>query len=392
MKKLIVVLVLLYIFSAAPAYALADYFYVSQMEKLLNSDSYEAANREAMGLRRQHDSMLGKVAPDYGSLSLYRRKLHDLHIRKFNALENCFEAWRHSERSSSRASAENARAHFILAQTNSAIDILLQGGGSYASIARVEDIESRIRKNSLIRTVTSSYLLVGDQQLKRGEPFWVIEVAAGYARIMHMGNGRSASPITGWILVSDLERRSNWQFDPTAFDPAAAASVVAGVPRYPVQVVIVTGAGFSDWDDPWSRRHQRIRRPHQRSHSSERHSRFQPRRPESDRPHGQRPPRSRPPRVSQYPRLQNPPPLQSPPPLQNPPPLQKPPAISRPQTQPRRPHFQRPPDTVRRPNVQRRPDSSRRPGISKRPDNPPQIRRRPDDSSRPGFRKRPRRQ
>lgn len=383
MKKLIMVLVLLYICSAAPVYALADYFYVSQMERLLNSGSYDAANREAIGLRRQHDAVLGKVAPAYGSLSLYRRKLHDLHVRKFNALENCFEAWQHSGRSSSRASAANARAYFILAQTNSAIDILLKGGGSYASIARVEEIESRIKKNSLIRTVTSSYLLVGDQQLKRGEPFWVIEVAAGYARIMHMGNGRSASPITGWISVSDLERRSNWRFDPTAFDPAAA-SVVAGVPRYPVQVVIVTSAGFLDWDDPWSRRHHRIRRPHQRSHSSERRSHFQPQRSGRDRPHVRRPPRSRQPNarrphVSQYPRLQKPPSLQSPPPLQNPPPLQRPPAISRPQTQPRRPHFQRPPDTVRRP------------GISKRPDNSPKIRRRPDGSSRPGFRKRPRR-
>ncbi|HAE37064.1 MAG TPA: hypothetical protein DCG57_00315 [Candidatus Riflebacteria bacterium] len=391
MKKLIMVLVLLYICSVAPVYALADYFYVSQMEKLLNSGSYEAANREAMGLRRQHDSMLVKVAPDYGSLSLYRRKLHDLHIRKFNALENCFEAWRHSERSSPRASAENARAHFILAQTNSAIDILLQGGGSYASIARVEDIESRIRKNSLIRSVTSSYLLVGNQQLKRGEPFWVIEVAAGYARIMHMGNGRSAAPITGWIMVSDLERRSNWQFDPTAFDPAAAASVVAGVPRYPVQVVIITGAGFSDWDDPWSRRHDRMRRPHKRAHASEHYPNYQSQRSDRDRHRVQRPPRSRqphasPPRISQPPRLQKPPALKSPPPLQSPPPL------ARPQNQPRRPHFQRPPDTVRRPDVQRRPDSSKRPGISKRPANPPQNRRRPDDSSRPGFRKRPRRQ
>jgi len=220
---------------------LADYHYVSQLEQVVNAGNYDNASREARRLRPQHDRRIVEATEQYSGYSLYGRKLHDLHVKKFNALENYLDAWRDQERSINRASARAAmaRAQYVLSGTNEAIDALLTGVGSFASIAKAEEIEKRVQKNSHTHRVTSKYLVVDNHRLKTNEPLWVIEVAAGHAMVLHMGSGGSSSPISGWVSISDLEKRSTWRYDSSLYPQSPGTVVYKKLPSPPVRVVIV---------------------------------------------------------------------------------------------------------------------------------------------------------
>lgn len=279
MKSLSSVLILLFLFSVAPAIAfvessLADYYYVSQMEMLLNNSNSALACREAIGLRRQHDLQMARVTPVYGSYSQYQRKLHDLHVQKFNVLNTYLEAWRSSERGSerTRSKAEKDKALFVLSQINEAINILLTGGGSQSSLVRVEQIERGTQKNSSNYEVTSCYLLIENHRLKRGEPIWVMEVVSGLASVMHMGSGRSSVPISGWVSIYDLEHRTNWRPDPAVFhapSPPYQGYITRSQPR--TKLVIVTEMPYLRRDRYISRRHYGENRSmSHRSHDSNR--------------------------------------------------------------------------------------------------------------------------
>ncbi|PKL47650.1 MAG: hypothetical protein CVV42_12195 [Candidatus Riflebacteria bacterium HGW-Riflebacteria-2] len=266
--------------------SLADYHYVNQLEQVVNAGNYETASREARKLRPQHDRRIVEATNQYAGYSLYGRKLHDLHVKKFNALDNYLDAWRDQERSLNRASARAAmaRAQYVLSGTNEAIDALLTGAGSFASIARAEEIEKRVQKNSHTHRVTSKYLVVDNHRLKTDEPLWVIEVAAGHAMVLHMGQGGSSSPVSGWVSVADLEKRSTWRYDASLYPQSPGTVVYKKLPAPPVRVVIVDDSyyrwrfGFSSG---W---------PRYRSHRSYRPIRHRP--PHFSSPHS-RPPRRR---------------------------------------------------------------------------------------------------
>ncbi len=269
---------------------LADYHYVNLYEQVINGGNYETASREARNFKLQHDRRIVESANQYSGYSLYGRKMHDLHVKKFNALENYLDAWRDQQRSSDRgyARAAMARAQYVLSSMNEAIEALLTGAGSFASIAKAEEIEKRVQKNSNTHRVTSNYLVVENHRLKRDEPFWVIEVAAGHAMVLHMGKGGSSSPISGWVSVSDLEKRSTWLYDSSLYPQSPGTVVYKKLPSPPVRVVIVDDSYyrwrfsmFSGWPHYRSRRHYRPNRPHSPPHS----------RPHN-RPHN-RPPRRR---------------------------------------------------------------------------------------------------
>ena len=226
--------------------SLADYDFVNQMELLLSNSNYDVASREALKLKRLHNERMNQIASRYSGYGSYQRRLHDLHVLKFNALENYLEAWKGSERGPdpARAQAEKDRALFMLAQTNEAIDVLLSGGGSLSSIAESEEIERRMKRTTLNYVVTAPYILIDNQRLNRGEPLWVIDVLSGSAKVLHMGRGRSSQPICGWVSVYDLERRSNWRSDPVFFYSSAPAQPVTTVvyePEPQPQVIIITG-------------------------------------------------------------------------------------------------------------------------------------------------------
>jgi hypothetical protein len=250
---------------------LADYHYVNQLENVVNAGNYAAAEREARKLRAQHERRLVEAAKNRDQYSLYARKIHDLHVKKYNALESYIEAWRDQERSSdrARARANMARAQYILSGTNEAIDALLTGAGSFASIAKAEEIEKRVQKNSQTHQVTSKYLLIDNHRLKTGEPLWVIEVSAGHAMVLHMGQSRSSSPVSGWISLADLEKRSTWRYDSSLYPQSPGTIVYKKLPSPPVRVIVVDDSYyrwrfsmFSGWPRFHTPRHYSPRRPH----------------------------------------------------------------------------------------------------------------------------------
>ncbi|NLF98431.1 MAG: zinc ribbon domain-containing protein [Candidatus Riflebacteria bacterium] len=231
--------------------SLVDYDAVNQMELLLTNTSYDIASREAIKLRRQHNERMYAVSARYAAYGNYQRRIHDLHVQKFDALEAYLEAWKGAEKGPDRARslAEKDRALFMLAQINEAIDALLSGGGTLSSIAESEEIERRMKRTTVNYVVTAPYLLVDNQRLNRNEPIWVIDVVSGSAKVLHMGRGRSSQPICGWVSVYDLEKRSNWRSDPVFFyssapeqpptttviyrEPEPKVIIIAGKKRYP---------------------------------------------------------------------------------------------------------------------------------------------------------------
>jgi|GEM_PF-912352 len=231
--------------------SLADYDAVNQMELLLTNTNYDVASREALKLRRQHNERMYAVSARYAAYGNYQRRIHDLHVQKFDALEAYLEAWKGAEKGPDRARAlaEKDRALFMLAQINEAIDVILSGAGSLSSIAESEEIERRMKRTTVNYVVTAPYLLVDNQRLNRNEPIWVIDVVSGSAKVLHMGRGRSSQPICGWVSVYDLEKRSNWRSAPVFFYSSAPAQpetttviyrepepkviIIAGKKRYP---------------------------------------------------------------------------------------------------------------------------------------------------------------
>ena len=369
---------------------LADYHYVSQMENLLNNNNYTAASLEAKALRRQHDRRLAEVAPRYSGYSAYQRKLHDLQVKKFRALNDYFEAWGQSERGidRARAKAERDKARFALARSNEAIDILLAGGGSLASLIRAEEVERSLLSNSRNHRVTSSYLIIDNHRLPRGEPIWVIEVASGFARVMHMGNGLSAVPIVGWISIYDLERRTTWRLDPGLFgSPPPPVVVYRTVPEPPLSIIF--------FDEPDYRPRYYRHRPRWPYHSNRPRIKHRPDNHHRRPPVIRRPPGiSRPPGIGRYPGKSRPPGISRPPVVSRPPVISRPPAIIQPPAIGRpigrapvrfRPGNQRPPPMVNRPPVISQPHIKLRPGNQRPPPAiiTPHVHSRPDQSRRP---------
>lgn len=253
--------------------SLNDYDAVNQLELLLTSSNYDVASREAVKLRRQHNERMYAISSRYAAYGNYHRRIHDLHVQKFEALEAYLDAWKGAERGADKARslAEKDRALFMLAQINEAIDVLLTGGGSLSSIAESEEIERRMKRTTLNYVVTSPYLLVDNQRLNRGEPIWVIDVVSGSAKVLHMGRGRSLQPICGWVSVYDLEKRSNWRSDPVFFYSSAPVSSPTTTVIYrepePKVIIIAGKKRYPYRHRPWPRY------PHDRRDKHDKHDR-----------------------------------------------------------------------------------------------------------------------
>ena len=270
--------------------SLADYDYINQMELQLSSAGYSTAQRQVRELRQQNETRLARLESDYRYFGSYRRKLHDLHMKKQQAVEDYLSAWKGTEYGSDRvrSMAEKDRALFVLSAVNEMIDTLLTGRGSLSSISRVEEMEKRLLRTAANYVVTAPYLLVDNQRLNRGEPIWVIDVVVAEAKVLHMGRGRGAQPVCGWVSVYDLERRSNWRSDPAFFYSSPSVNttvIVEETPEPPVKIVVFGGRRYPYRHD--RDRHDRDRHDRDR-HDRDRHDRDHRKGPFDHRDKGRR--------------------------------------------------------------------------------------------------------
>lgn len=272
----------------------ADYLYVGQFEELLRRNDLAAVMSEVRDYWRLNDIQVATVTSGRSHLNQYQRKMHDLHARKFDMLNNYLESWRREKegRDTARAIAEKQRAAFAVAQINLAIDELVTGNGTQSSFRRVEAIERRMRESTQNNRVTAGYLVVGERRLPRGEPIWVIEVVSNFARIMHMGESNSSNPLVGWVTLYDLERRTNWRPDPAIFHaPPSKPLAFSALQQSPTRVVI-----FSEITNPRHdydrRRYLRARRRAHRG-TSARITRTRVRKPGQVRDHARKEPHRR---------------------------------------------------------------------------------------------------
>lgn len=260
----------------------ADYLYVGQFEELLRRNDLTAVMNEVRDYWRLNDIQSARAISARAHLNQYQRKMHDLHARKFDLLNAYLESWRRETegRDTARAIADKQKAAFAVTQINLAIDELVTGNGTQNSFRRVEALERRMRESTQNNRVTAAYLVVGERRLSRGEPVWVIEIAGNYARIMHMGESSSSNPLTGWVTLYDLERRTNWRPDPAIFHaPPSKPLYFSALQKTPTRVVIFTEITNPrhDYD---RKRHLRARR---RTHNDRSSGISQPRVRKPDR-------------------------------------------------------------------------------------------------------------
>jgi len=238
--------------------SLAKYDFINQLEILLTDANYETAIRQAKAIKAQNSLQMNEMLGNYRSYNAYQQKLNDLHSKKLKALDAYFDAWKRSEFGPDKvqAAAEKDRALFVISKLNEALDKLLSGGNNLASISEVEKMVARTTKTSKDFRVTSAYLLVNNKRLNRNEPFWVIDVSGSNAQILHMGRAHYPEPVSGWISVYDLEKRSNWRSDPDFFYSSAPPPAYSfDRPQSEVKVVIYENKPNHWRHYPWGKRY-----------------------------------------------------------------------------------------------------------------------------------------
>ena len=243
--------------------SLSDYHFINRIEAYINESTSNVALRQCQELKRQNAAKIQRMENEYMNYSIYRRKIHDLHIRKLQALENYLEARKEADRGSdvARAKAQMSKELFIIDKMNDAIDLLLTGGNTLSNINKVEDIEKRVKKTTANYVVTSSYLTLGNVRVRRNEPIWIEDVSGASAKVHHMGVGVSDEPAVGNVSIYDLEKRTNWTSDGDFFYSTPTGSTVVLTqpvrPEPTVNVVVWDGIypyrrwrHFPDWGPP----------------------------------------------------------------------------------------------------------------------------------------------
>lgn len=243
--------------------ALADYHFINRIEEYLTQSTSNVAYRQCQELKRQNAAKMQRMENDYMNYSIYRRKIHDLHVRKLQALENYLEARKDADKGNdiARAKARMNKELFVVDKMNEAIDMLLSGGNNLSNINKVESIENRVKKTTANYVVTSSYLTLGNVRVRRNEPIWIEDVSGASAKVHHMGTGVGDEPAVGYVSIYDLEKRSNWTADSDFFYSVPAGSTVVLTqpvrPEPTVNVVVWDGIypyrrwhHFHDWGPP----------------------------------------------------------------------------------------------------------------------------------------------
>ena len=243
--------------------ALADYHFINRIEEYLTQSTSNVALRQCQELKRQNAAKMQKMDEEYMNYSIYRRKMHDLHMSKLQALENYLEARKEADRGddTARAKAKMGKELFVIDKMNEAIDKLLTGGNTLTNINKVEDLEKRVKKTTANYVVTSSYLTLGNVRVKRNEPIWIEDVSGASAKVHHMGASLGGEPAVGYVSIYDLEKRTNWTADSDFFYSVPTGSTVVLTqpvrPEPTVNVVVWDGIypyrrwhHFPDWGPP----------------------------------------------------------------------------------------------------------------------------------------------
>lgn len=228
--------------------SLADYNFINRIESLLTDSTSNVALRQCQELKRQNANKMQALENSYINYSPYRRKIHDLHMKKLEALENYLEARRNADRGSdiARQRANMDKQAFIIDKMNEAIDMLLTNGNSLVNLNKVEDLEKRVKKTTANYIVTSQYLTLGNVRVKRNEPIWIEDVSGASARVHHMGSNEGDEPAVGNVSIYDLEKRSNWTADGAFFysSPSGTTVVYSQVVRPEPSVNVVVWDGI----------------------------------------------------------------------------------------------------------------------------------------------------
>ena len=243
--------------------SLADYNFINRIEAYFTESTSNVAYRQCQELKRQNAANIQRMENEYMNYSIYRRKIHDLHMDKLQILENYLEARREADRGSdsARAKAKMNKELFKLDKINEAIDMLLTGGNTLTNINKVEDLQKRVKKTTADYVVTSSYLTLGNVRVRRNEPIWIEDVSGASARVHHMGTGAGDEPAVGYVSIYDLEKRTNWTSDGDFFYSVPTGSTVVLTqpvrPEPTVNVVVWDGIypyrrwhHFPDWGPP----------------------------------------------------------------------------------------------------------------------------------------------
>ncbi len=253
---------------AADNASLSDYHFINRIEAYLTESTSNVALRQCQELKRQNAARIQRMEDEYMNYSIYRRKIHDLHMLKLQALENYLEARKEADRGTevARAKAKMSKELFVIDKMNDAIDMLLSGGNTLSNVNKVEDLEKRVKKTTANYVVTSSYLTLGNYRVKRNEPIWIEDVSGASARVHHMGIGAGDEPAIGYVSIYDLEKRTNWTSDGDFFYSTPTGSTVVLTqpvrPEPTVNVVVWDGIypyrrwrHFPDWGPPPPPRH-----------------------------------------------------------------------------------------------------------------------------------------
>ena len=243
--------------------SLADYHFINRIEEYLTQSTSNVAYRQCQELKRQNAAKIQNMENNYMNYSIYRRKIHDLHMEKLQALENYLDARKEADRGSdvARAKAKMQKELFVIDRMNYAIDLLLTGGNTLSNINKVEDLQKRVKKTTANYVVTSSYLTLGNLRVKRNEPIWIEDVSGASAKVHHMGAGLGDEPAVGYVSIYDLEKRTNWTSDGDFYYSAPTGSTVVVTqpvrPEPTVNVVVWDGIypyrrwhHFHDWGPP----------------------------------------------------------------------------------------------------------------------------------------------
>jgi len=104
------------------------------------------------------------------------------------------------------AKARLSKSLYLTAHADRMLDLLRNN----ESVEKVSNIDNSVKKAAEEIKVTSKHLMIDKHKIPKDDALWVKEVANGKAFIIHMGVSLTDSPITGWVPIDELKKRTSW--------------------------------------------------------------------------------------------------------------------------------------------------------------------------------------
>lgn len=206
---------------AAPETGFDDTFWgqfepIERYEALLSGSDFAAASRESSGIRTDCLVSLRKSQSRASTYNSRELRAHALFQKKFDFLDRYLEAWRSSIHGPQkvRGAAEKERCRFAITETDEILLDLRNDSNAAFILTRIDEMERDLDSSTRDYIITSPYLQLDDHRVPRGQPIWVMQVQNGLAQVMHMGESSAGHPISGWMGIADLERRTTWRIPP----------------------------------------------------------------------------------------------------------------------------------------------------------------------------------